>query len=72
MKELKNEVTVITAPEITCEGCANSIKKALGKLDGVGEVAVEVATQKVTVEHGANVSREDIVSALDRAGYSAV
>ena len=66
-----NEVTTLIAPEITCGGCANSIKKALGNLDGVGEVAIEVETKKVSVEHNESVSREDIVKALDRAGFSA-
>lgn len=71
INEIKNEVTTIIAPEITCGGCASSIKKALGNLDGVSDVAVEIETKKVSVKHGAGVSREDIVNALDRAGFSA-
>ena len=62
--------TTLTAPEIVCGGCANSIKKALGAVSGVSEVAVDVETKKVTVNHDENVSRERIVDALDRAGYS--
>lgn len=37
---------------------------------GVSEVDVDVATKKVTVKHGENVSREKIADVLDRAGYS--
>lgn len=72
MNEIKNEVTTMTAPEITCGGCASSIKKALGNLPGVSGVDVEIETKKVSVEHNESVSREDIVNALDRAGFSAV
>lgn len=67
-----NQTTTVTAPEIVCGGCAGSIKKALGNMAGVSEVDVDVATKKVKVEHSASVSRQEIVDALDRAGYSAV
>jgi copper chaperone len=69
-RENNNTVTTVTAPEIVCGGCASSIKKALGNVAGVSEVDVDVATKKVTVRHEENVSRENIVDALDRAGYS--
>lgn len=73
MKETtNNQTTTVTAPEIVCGGCASSIKKALGNLEGVCEVEVDVPTKQVKVEHSESVSREEIVNALDRAGYSAV
>lgn len=65
-----NQTTTVTAPEIVCGGCAGSIKKALGNLKGVCEVEVDVSTKQVKVEHSASVSRDEIVDALDRAGYS--
>lgn len=71
MNDLQNETkqTVVTAPDIVCGGCAVSIKKALGNVEGVSDVEVEVATKRVTVNHDANVPRERIVDALDRAGF---
>lgn len=74
MNEFKetNKITTVTAPEIVCGGCAGSIKKALGSVEGVSDVEVDVATKKVTVKHNENVSRDQISDALDRAGYSAV
>lgn len=68
--ESEIKTTTVTAPEIVCGGCASSIKKALGNVPGVSEVEVDVATKKVTVKHGENVSQANIVDALDRAGYS--
>ncbi len=64
------QTTTLTAPEIVCGGCASSIKKALGNVEGISEVDFDVATKKVTVKHGETVSREKIADALDRAGYS--
>lgn len=67
-----NTTTNMTAREIVCGGCASSIKKALANVAGVSGVEVDVASKRVTVEHSDAVSRESIVEALDRAGYSAV
>jgi copper chaperone len=66
----ENKQTIVTAPDIVCGGCAGSIKKALGNIEGVSEVEVDVATKKVTVNHDESVPRERIVDALDRAGYA--
>jgi len=68
--ETSGKTTTVTAPEIVCGGCASSIKKALENVTGVSEVEVDVASKKVTVNHVESVSRETIVDALDRAGYS--
>ena len=70
IRENNKKVTTVTAPEIVCGGCASSIKKALGNVEGVSDVDVDVATKKVTVNHSESVSRSSIVDALDRAGYS--
>lgn len=63
------ETTTVVAPGIECEGCANSIKKALSTLGGVSSVAVDVETKTVSVTHEARVSRETITHKLDKAGF---
>ncbi len=63
--------TRFTAPDITCEGCAGTIKKALGAIPGVSSVSVDVATKAVTIDHGERVPREAIDAALERVGYPA-
>lgn len=70
--ENETKTTTLTAPEIVCGGCASSIKKALGSVEGVSGISVDVATKKVTINHSEDVSREKIVDTLDRAGYSTV
>lgn len=59
------------APDIVCGGCANAIKNALGNVEGVQSVEVDVATKEVSVEHSAAVEREKIIEVLDRAGFPA-
>ena len=57
---------------MTCASCANRIERKLNKLDGV-QASVNYATEKasVTFEEGA-VAPEQLVSAVEQAGYQAV
>lgn len=70
-KEMENQTnkTKVTAPGIVCGGCAGAIKKALGNVEGVKEVDVDVETKAVTVEHEPKVSRQLVIETLDRAGF---
>ena len=62
--------TVLEVPDIVCDGCATAIRTALGRLPGVASVDVDVPRKTVAVAHGPAVSRDAIVAALERAGYS--
>lgn len=61
--------TTVIAPDIECDGCANAIKNAVGRLDGVESVKVDVEGKEVSVEHTQQLSRRDIEEALDKAGF---
>ena len=69
--ETTRQGTTLLAPTIVCGGCAGAIKNALGKLDGVEAVEVDVATKRVSVAHDSSVTRERLVEALDDAGFPA-
>jgi P-type Cu+ transporter len=56
---------------MTCASCAARIEKKLAKLDGV-TAAVNYATETARVTFPAAVSLEDLVAAVEQAGYSAV
>lgn len=57
---------------MTCASCANRIERNLNKLDGV-IATVNYATEKARVEFDpAAVSPEDLVGAVEAAGYQAV
>lgn len=68
---MNKEQTTVTAPDIVCGGCANAIKNAFGRVDGVSNVEVDVAKNQVSVEHGSAITREDIVKVLEDAGFPA-
>lgn len=66
-----NTQTELRVPDITCGGCANSIKKALGAVGGIGAVDVDINSKIVTVKHDERLTRDEIVKLIDRAGFSA-
>jgi len=62
-------LTTFSVPDIVCGGCAAAIKKALGGIAGVSDVAVDIDAKTVAVSHNADVSSKSLESALDRAGF---
>ena len=56
---------------MTCASCVRRVEKALGKVPGVGQVSVNLATEKATVHADTSVSREQLVAAVTKAGYEA-
>ncbi|CAB4911872.1 unannotated protein [freshwater metagenome] len=56
---------------MTCAACANRIERKLNKLDGV-QATVNYATEKATVTFDrATVGTDDLVGAVEAAGYGA-
>ena len=55
---------------MTCASCANRIERKLNKLDGV-TATVNYATEKAKVSYPAGMAPEQLLSAVDAAGYSA-
>ena len=56
---------------MTCSSCANRIERKLNKIDGV-QATVNYATEKATVEFDpARASTDDLVGAVEAAGYKA-
>jgi Cu+-exporting ATPase len=55
---------------MTCASCAARIEKKLNKLDGV-TATVNFATEKASVSFPAAVSPEDLISVVERVGYTA-
>ncbi|MGX7001264.1 heavy metal translocating P-type ATPase [Caballeronia sp. KNU42] len=56
---------------MTCASCVRRVEKALGKVPGVGQVSVNLATEKATVHADSAVSPEQLVAAVTKAGYEA-
>ena len=60
------------APDIECDGCANSIKRALGRVTGIQAVEVDVPAKNVMVRYDSPADAVTVRSALDSAGFPAV
>ena len=56
---------------MTCASCVRRVEKALAKVPGVGQVSVNLATEKATVHADTSVSRDQLVAAVTKAGYEA-
>ncbi|MHA6622542.1 heavy metal translocating P-type ATPase [Pseudonocardia sp. DLS-67] len=55
---------------MTCAACVGRVERRLGKLDGVF-ATVNLATGRATVTHPPDVPVADLVTAVERAGYTA-
>ncbi len=54
---------------MTCASCVARVEKALKKIDGIENVAVNFANEKVTFEIGENVSLDTAKQAVEKYGY---
>jgi Cu+-exporting ATPase len=65
------EVTLAVAG-MTCASCVGRVERALKKVPGVEDAAVNLATEKATVRgRGGAALRQALVAAVERAGYQA-
>ncbi|WP_448624041.1 heavy metal translocating P-type ATPase [Geodermatophilus sp. URMC 64] len=61
-----------TVGGMTCASCVGRVEKALRRVDGVREAAVNLATETATVEYDAGLAGPaDLAAAVAKAGYSA-
>ncbi len=52
-----------------CASCVGRVEAALGKVEGVGSVSVNLATESATIQPVAPVDRQALVRAIEQAGY---
>jgi copper chaperone len=58
-----------TVTGMTCDHCAAAVREEVGKIDGVSQVDVELASGLVTVESEAPLDPAAVATAVDEAGY---
>ena len=59
-------------PEVSCQHCVHAITKEVSALAGVQRVQVNLDDKTVVVEHGEQVATDQIVAAINEAGYDEV
>ena len=61
--------TTYTVTGMTCGHCVSSVSSEIGKLGGVSNVQVELATGAVTVTSDQPLDDDAVRAAVDEAGY---
>ena len=64
--------TTYNVSGMTCGHCVSAVSSEIGKLAGVREVRVDLATGAVTVDSDQPLAEADVVTAVDEAGYQVV
>ncbi len=56
-----------------CASCVNDLERAMKKLEGVQDVSVNLATEKMEIKYSENIiSEQEIIEAVNKAGYKAI
>lgn len=55
--------------DMTCGGCASSVRKAVSSVAGVSSVTADPQSKDVVVEAAPEVTREAVIAAINEAGY---
>ncbi len=56
---------------MSCEGCANSVRSALSRVEGVHNAEVSLEEKKAVVALEDGVRAADLLDAVEAAGYEA-
>ncbi len=56
---------------MTCASCVTRVEKALKKVPGVEQANVNLATERAWIQPNATVSSQDLIRAIQKAGYDA-
>jgi len=57
---------------MTCASCSTRVENALGKVPGVLDASVNLATEQATVRVAQGMSAMTLIAAVERAGYGAL
>ena len=61
-----------TVTGMTCEHCVASVTEEVGEIAGVRNVAVDLATGKVTIASDEPIPADKVAAAVTEAGYELV
>ena len=61
--------TTITVDGMTCGHCVNAVQTEVGKLDGVTDVSVDLASGQVTIVANQTPDAATLREAVEEAGY---
>ncbi|HWX03134.1 heavy metal translocating P-type ATPase [Collimonas sp.] len=68
---VKQQEVTLAIEGMSCASCVSRVEKALYKVPGVQSVAVNLASEKATLNTAGAVSLESLIAAVHAAGYEA-
>lgn len=64
---------VLKIEGMTCAACSRAVERVTGRLEGVEEASVNLATEKLTIKYDNNkIKTKDIIAVVEKAGYRAI
>lgn len=67
------EKAIIKVEGMSCSHCVNAVTKAVGSLDGVSEVQVNLESKTATVDYDSDkITLEAVKNAIEEEGYDVV
>ena len=67
---MRSQSFVITG--MTCANCVNTVSKTLNQSDKIMEATVNLATEKAKIVADDNISDQEIINLVEKAGYGAI
>jgi len=67
-----SELEMISLPVtgMDCANCATAVERSINKIEGVGEVHVNLASERASFEHrGGNKTIFEVIDKVTKAGY---
>ena len=66
------QTTEFQVTGMSCGHCEASVRSEVSKLAGIERIDVSAATGRLVVESSASLTDDDVIAAVDEAGYEAV
>lgn len=67
---MAKDLSVLTVEGMSCSHCENSVKNAVGALNGVENVSIDLKAKKVSVEYDSErVDLKTIKDTIEDLGY---
>ena len=61
--------TTVTVSGMTCDHCVRAVHDEVARIPGVTDVAVDLASGRVTIESTSPIEAAALAAAVDEAGY---
>ncbi|MBN1232447.1 MAG: SO_0444 family Cu/Zn efflux transporter [Candidatus Coatesbacteria bacterium] len=68
-ESMSNQIIKIIVPDMTCNHCAESIRKSVGKINGVSSLEVNLSDKEVVIK-GNNLDNEILKKAIENSGFT--